>query len=62
MQNAPPVVRQQQEHIQDLEADRRHRKKVDGNHTASHLPGSEQAKALPVPADDGRGFDDKSSE
>src|SRR6516162_4858941 len=27
--------------------------------TASHLPGPEQAKALPVPADHGRGFDDK---
>ena len=27
--------------------------------TASHLPGPEQAKALPVPADDGRGFDDE---
>src|SRR6516165_3827775 len=32
MQNAPPVVRQHQNHIQDLEADRRHRKKVNGNH------------------------------
>src|SRR5215831_2280267 len=27
--------------------------------TVSHLPGPEQTKALPVPADDGRGFDDK---
>ena len=26
---------------------------------ASDLPGPEQTKALPVPADDGRGFDDK---
>jgi hypothetical protein len=31
MQNAPPVVRQHQKHMQDLEADGRHRKKVDGN-------------------------------
>src|SRR5258706_16239489 len=27
--------------------------------TVSDLPGPEQAKAFPVPADDGRGFDDK---
>ena len=27
--------------------------------TVSHLPGPEEAKALPVPADDRRGFDDK---
>src|SRR6516164_1401452 len=130
MQNTPPVVRQYQKHIPDLEADGRHRKKVDGNHglhvvvqegppglggrivtahqvlahagladvnaqfeklavnpwsapewvftthganqlahlfrygrpprlTVSDLPGPEQAKALPVPADDGRGFDDQ---
>ena len=32
MQNTPPVVRQHQEHIQGLEADGRHRKKVNGNH------------------------------
>jgi len=31
MQNAPPVVRQHQEHVQDLEPDGRHRKEVDGN-------------------------------
>src|SRR5215471_12544677 len=130
MQNAPSVVRQYQEHVQDLEPDRRHRKKVHGNHglhvvvqegppglggrivtarqvfahagladvnaqleqlavnprsapewvftthganqlayflgharsprpAASDLPGPELAKTLPVPADDGRGFDDK---
>jgi len=29
MQNAPPVVRQHQEHVQDLEPDRRHGEKVD---------------------------------
>src|SRR5215468_6783825 len=33
VQNAPPVVRQHQEHVQDLEPYRRHRKKVDGNHS-----------------------------
>src|SRR6516164_8004918 len=27
--------------------------------TVADLPGPEQAKAFPVPADDGRGFDDK---
>jgi len=27
--------------------------------TVSHFPGPEQAEALPVPADNGRGFDDK---
>ena len=32
MQNAPPVVRQHQEHVQDLEPDGRHRKKVDGDY------------------------------
>jgi hypothetical protein len=31
MQNAPTVVRKHQEHIQDLEPDRRHYKEVDGN-------------------------------
>src|SRR5215831_10541305 len=29
--------------------------------TESHLPGPEQAKAFPVPADDGRGFDEKNA-
>jgi len=32
MQNAPPVVRQHQKHVQDLEPDREHRKEVDRNH------------------------------
>jgi hypothetical protein len=32
MQNAPTLMRQHQEHVQDLEPDRRHRKKVDGYH------------------------------
>src|SRR5215472_8475064 len=130
MQNAPPVVREHQEHIQDLKPDRRYRKEVDRNQglhviieecppglggrisapdhilaharladvdaqleqlavnwrsapewvltthganqlahllrharpprlTVSDLPGPEQAKAFAVPADDGRGFDDK---
>jgi hypothetical protein len=130
MQNAPTVVRKHQEHIQDLEPDRRHRKEVDGNQglqeiveecppslggrlveahqvltyagladvdaeleqlavnprsapewvlttyganrrthlfrygrpprlTLSNLPSPEQTKAFPVPADDGRRFDDK---
>src|SRR5215472_5642363 len=130
MQNAPPVVRQHQEHVQDLEPDGRHRKEVDRSHclhvvfkegppglgrrlaathqvfadtgladvdaefeqlavnprrspgwvlmthganqlayllgyarsprfTVSDLPGPEQAKAFPVPANDGRGLDDK---
>jgi hypothetical protein len=27
-----PVVRQHQEHVEDLEPDGRHRKEVDGNH------------------------------
>src|SRR5215468_5752866 len=31
MQNAPTIMRQHQEHIQDLEPDRRHRKEVDRN-------------------------------
>src|SRR5215472_3301899 len=31
MQNAPTVMRQHQEHIQDLETDRWHRKEVDGD-------------------------------
>src|SRR5215471_3756075 len=130
MQNAPTVMGQHQEDIQDLEPDRRHRKEVDGNQglqviveegppglgrrlaaahqvlahtgladvdaeleqlavnprrspewvltthganqlayllgdagsprlTVSDLPGPEQAKAFPVPANDGRGLDDK---
>ncbi len=32
MQNAPPAMRQYQEHVQDLEADGWHRKEVDGDH------------------------------
>src|SRR5215831_4164881 len=31
MQNAPTIMRQHQEHIQDLKPDRRHRKEVDGD-------------------------------
>src|SRR5258705_7365044 len=130
MQNAPTIMRQHQEHVQDLEPDRRHRKEVDGNQglhviveegppglgrrlaaahqvfahtgladidaeleqlavnprrspewvltthgpnqradlfrhgrsprlTVADLPGPKQTKAFPVPADDGRGLDDK---
>ena len=45
MQNAPAVVRQHQEHIQDLEPDGRYRKEVDGNH-ALHVVGEEGPPGL----------------
>src|SRR5262249_42579511 len=45
MQNAPTIMRQHQEHVQDLESYGRHRKRVDGNH-ALHVVVQEGSPGL----------------